>query len=730
MESIREILSRELKKRSFITNQNLDPEELFEKQKAAEWIKKLLVSDEVPDLDRRIDTASSERLAHAAAAFLIGIAAREEMGLNFDFLPRMFSYNASGDAFYFFWSVICLCHDFGYQYENDPNNTLKQSMMDTHEGRCKLLKIENDLFELSGADLKSYGLKEKEMQWVEASLRLAINYDKMRRRTKDENKEGAVIDHGVAGALILYDLLIKQHRCRTQKAAVVKSETGYRSPASGTAVLSGEISVNAASERFAACCILIACIVARHNIWNASKSEINRYQMYGLGMLGAGMQEALVSADDQCGQMLFLLDYMDTIDPVKVFYTRKVEKMKEHEKEAKSADLDHWRTFLLDKILIAFPSGCQNRYRWEAALNYIQFIISLQKNLEYSAEELSEYTAYANSVAQMSDWLKTRRPVISKMPDGQADSVTCFYPFYFKKEREWTAGIKDNEIAALCLYEGCGGSTKASAFYQNPNMYQTLNLIMMEGLEGEKARICQEGQRPDGCYIREWEKTLEVMTDIFTAQGKYMNYCRKNNSGDTCKEGQVNTVYRVDRRANYEMMCGLNRTFAFMSTSKAEYLKGIADLKKELVLLELTYDSTGFYIDYENVLKEDYVYLNEQEILFPPFLKLENVQECELTEDEKQRFEIGREDKVRKYQIRLGRFIYQDEIPDEIELITKLDKNKNIAADILDNMRIQGTIEMDAESQDIYTSWKRDFQQLAWQCFSNIGRAYERSHFI
>ena len=100
MESIREILSRELKKRSFITNQNLDPEELFEKQKAAEWIKKLLVSDEVPDLDRRIDTASSERLAHAAAAFLIGIAAREEMGLNFDFLPRMFSYNASGDAFY------------------------------------------------------------------------------------------------------------------------------------------------------------------------------------------------------------------------------------------------------------------------------------------------------------------------------------------------------------------------------------------------------------------------------------------------------------------------------------------------------------------------------------------------------------------------------------------------------------------------------------------------------
>lgn len=179
MESIRKILNRELEKRSFITNQSLGPAELFEKDKAAEWIKKLLVSEEDSELEQRINAASPERLVHAIAAFLLGIAVREELGLNFDLLPRMFSYNASGDAFYFFWSVICLCHDFGYQYENDEHSSYEQDLMDAHEGRCALLDIEHDLFELSREDLKRFGLKDKEIQWVDVSLRLVMNYDRM-----------------------------------------------------------------------------------------------------------------------------------------------------------------------------------------------------------------------------------------------------------------------------------------------------------------------------------------------------------------------------------------------------------------------------------------------------------------------------------------------------------------------------------------------------------------------
>lgn len=722
MESIGELLDREIKKRSFITNQDLDLAELFEKEKAAGWIKKLLVSDEVPELEQRINAASPERLAHAIAAFLFGIAVREELGLNFDLLPRMFSFNAAGDAFYFFWSVICLCHDFGYQYEIGGQSVYKQELMDTHEGRCVLLGIEHDLFELNQADLQEFGLKEGERQWVEDSLQLVIRYDRMRRRTKDSNKEGAVIDHGIAGALILYDLLIKQFEYRAKKTSVVKQQAGYRDPAAcDTAVHTGEIPANAASERFAACCILIACTVARHNIWNVSGDEIIRYQNYDLGMLREGSQDALVSAEDPCGQMLFLLDYMDTIDPVKVFYTRKMEKMQEQEK---AADIASWRTFLLDKVMVGF----QDEYCiWDQGgipQKYCQFSVSIKESAECSEEELNNFKEYAESAAQMTGWLKTKPPVCERGVDGRVRSLTCFYPFFDKEEREWIAGITDHEIAALCLYEGCGGNRRASAFYQNPNMYQTLNLIMMCGLTGEEARICQEGQNPDGCYIREWKETLEIMTDIVTAQGKYMKY-RREYEKSACGKQRVNVVYRVDRQANYDLMHSLNRTFAFMSTSKAEFLKGIADSKKELVLLELTYGNiNSLYIDYEEVLKDDYVYINEQEILFPPFLELKDVQECELTEDEKKIFESGRENKVRKYKVYLGGFMYQEEIPDEQGLIKRLNQNKEMAASVLDRMRMQRTIKLEDEKLEIYTQWKHDFQQLAWNRFSNIFRAY------
>ena len=126
--------------------------------------------------------------------------------------------------------------------------------------------------------------------------------------------------------------------------------------------------------------------------------------------------------------------------------------------------------------------------------------------------------------------MNTKAPVF-KDDAGFVSDVTYYYPFFFREKKSWPGGITENEISALCLYEGCGGG-KADKFHQCHNAYQTVNLLMMKGLEGEKVRICVENQNPQGFYIQEWEKTLEVMTDIFVAQCKYMKYCENRPPGE------------------------------------------------------------------------------------------------------------------------------------------------------------------------------------------------------
>ncbi len=710
---VAEILQTELNKRRFITEKSITVDELFQPKALKEWTKRLLGNDGMSGLAGRIEGASHERLEHTVATYLLGIAIKEGLNLKFDSLPRIFTKGSYGDAFYFFWSVICLCHDLGYQYENGDYDLEK---MGTSDGRCELFDIQYDMLQLQKENLAEFGIAsdKKEGQWILKSLELAKNYSRIRRDKKEYIGRKAQIDHGIAGALVLYDALIKEYKraeAENQLAEEIRHKASNLN--AGKKISSGELSSNVSNVRFAACSLLIACTVARHNMWNAEKKDEAKYHAFDLDLLCPGSPDSIISTEQSLDQMLFLLDFMDTIDLVKGIYTREAEAGKPKEV------LDKRLEFLLHRITICFMKEKSDQYRWESALKYREFTISMKGGEVKEKFDEEVFDKYVERISGLTKWLDTKAPRFHKGEAGkEPSSVTLYYPNFPVKQQKWIGDITDCEITALCLYEGSGGNGKAGLFYQYHNAYQTFNLLMMDDLEGEKVRVCVEGQNPYGLYIEEWKRTLEVMTDIFTAQCKYMD----SQCGERKEEMRV---YRVDRKVNFDMMEKHGGTFAFTSTSKTGYLKNIAKGKKNLILLEIILKEGIPFVDYGGLFGEMYVYSDEQEVLLPPFLKLRTFpMEVSLNVDERKVATTEQLGSMKKYVVELGTFEIRREELDESAVIVRLEENKKIAAEVLEQIRKTRKIPEEKEKVEIYCRWKKDFQSLVRYCLYNIGIVY------
>ena len=680
--SIREILNQELTKRSYITQHTLTVDALFRCDGVAEWTRALFSSQKMEALDRRIDAAGPLRLLHAVSAYLLGIALREGAGINFSSLPRIFSAStAGGDAFSFFWSGICLCHDLGFDYEN-RNDPAQLSKMLTPGGRRELLELKYDLLSLTRSEYPPE-LTAEEASWVEESLRLAGRYNEYRLR----GRGGAwgKIDHGIAGAEIFYDALRQQ------------SEAGpSRRP------VSGELAVNARRSRFHACCLLMACTIARHNMWVAdTPAAISAYRDFGLQSLCPGPDLKRVDPERPEEQMLFLLDFMDSIDPVKNIYVRLAEKSPDACEE-----LSRRRNFLLDRVCISFDWEQDMDYRWAEFLPHYQITV---RSSPGNPEEEGWLDDYLSRFRGLSNWLSTKEPLVRP-----AEAV-CYYPRQCGPKRVWPGGITDKEIDSICLYSGSSVAGKPGRFYQLQNAYQTFNLLMMDGLEGELTRVCGEFQSPDAIYIRDWRRTLEVFTDIFHAQCCYRAFAQRHGMRPP------QPLYRTDRRLNAEQMRALNRTFAFTSISKAGYLPDFAAAKRDPALLEITLDGDCPYLDLAAVLEEDYVYTMEAEILLPPFVRAEVSEGVPLTGEQLDGWGLPSDMDALFYQVSFKGFCEEEDPEDPYTLIRNLDRDRDCAAETLETIRRDRSLTgLSDEARARYTAWKQNFSHLVRACFSRI----------
>ena len=679
-QTIGQILAQELDKRFYVTQDDLTVDRMFRCTGIPSWTKALFSAHGMEILDQRIDALSSVRLLHAVSTYLLGIALREGIGLSAQSLPRIFSMSAAGgDAFYFFWSGLCLCHDLGFNYEEnlDP---VQQSKMLSRDGRMKLLDLNYDLLSLTRAEYPPE-LTCQEMDWIDEVLLLSNRYSRYRLEGAEEKYRR--IDHGIAGASIFYDALKRQ------------ADVGaFGRPASG------EMEVNAESSRFDACCLLIACAIARHNMWTVkAPADVDKYQRFGLHSLCAGPGLKRVDPKRPEEQMLFILDFMDTIDPVKNLYTRSVES-----EDADSGELERRRRFLLDQIYFSFGRAHDVDFRWMEFLPYWQVTISAECR---TSEEHAWFDGYRSCIQGLSDWLAT------KEPDFYPDKAVCYYPRQPVHERVWPGGVTGKEIDSICLYGGSGVPGKAGRFYQLPNAYQTFNLLMMEGLDGERVRICAEGQRPDPIYIRDWPRTLEVFTDIFHAQCRYREHPQK--------PALPSVLYRADRTLNVERMRDLGKTFAFTSLSKAGILPCFAVRKENPALLAITVDSDCPCLDLADLLKEDYVYAQEAEILLPPFIRAEVSGGEALGEEQVEKLGLDGSKPVFGYQVHFGGFVSDISHEDPYVLIHNLEQNKETSAQVLEAAcKYRDLGKIPADELRCYEDWKKSFSQLVYICFCRI----------
>lgn len=688
--TIRELLDEELDRRCYASGITLKTEDLFDRCKLIPWINALVGRSISGKLSGCIDQTSTERLSHAAAVYLLGMALRSRLGLRFDRMPRIIAHSAS-DGFHFFWAITCLCHDLGYRFENESKtNTAILQKMNSARGRMELLGIDHSLFEVDRTELFALGIDpdSDEGRWILESVELAKKYDRYRRQT-DHKGKNPVADHGICGALLLYDILRTECEEMRRKRRMRRFDHPERHSEAETVGNLDGAAKDSSPTRFIRCGLLIACTVARHNMWLAAPKYQPLYQIYGLEALFADRPGVKVRADAPMEQMLFFLDFVDTIDPVKWFHLRDVEWDPGQTQE-------HWkqhRTFVLDRLSIRFFTPRHESKTRKFAL----------AAAPANADELDRFHHYYwKACKPLTDWLSIRKPRRGEK------HVTFLLPFSPGEKNAWPCGITDHEVNSLLLYMGCGVPGKYGAFYSSSRAYQTFNLLMMQGNEGEQIRVCGEQQKPNGIFLREWERSLETMVDIFRAQCKY---ARETPPVE-------NALFRSDRKLNFDLMCGRGATYAMSSTSQGSYLPEFLVDKVEPHVLRIRMTKRVPFFDYEAFFGEEYVFADEREILLPPMLALETEQQPDFILSAK---ESGAEKdiRVRWYDVTLGGFA-----PDsmqEADRSTSDDKSDRAylkahaeeAAKALDELAKTHDWETSplAEPKHVYWQWKKAYRR-------------------
>jgi hypothetical protein len=240
--------------------------DLFAERKANDFIRECFSEEyKVSKIKHCINIITPFRALHTVSAYLLGLNIKDRLQIDTRNWRRLPGEKSSKGSFELFWSLICLFHDIGYEYEESSE---KYKSNETIDGLILYLNLEYNLLEES---------KYKE---------LISKYYKKRISGKP-----VYLDHGIVGALLLYDALMDL----AENSQIYSSIKEYKS-----------------------FFVKICDTIALHNMWRASTDTIDEYKLYSLRELipGNDQHHIIFYKDDP---LLFLLAFVDTIDPIKAF---------------------------------------------------------------------------------------------------------------------------------------------------------------------------------------------------------------------------------------------------------------------------------------------------------------------------------------------------------------------------------------------------------------------------
>lgn len=213
-------------------------------------------------IDNCLKLITPFRAIHTVSAFLLGLTLRDKLQFDLRSWRHLPGESSASGSFELFWSWICLFHDVGYYYETPERASGILSLEDLVEQ----LGIEHNLLEVS---------EHKEL--------IEKYFD---RRLTGSAK---VLDHGIVGALLLYDALMDLSESDGVYSHIRNNKSFY---------------------------VKICDTIALHNMWRATKGSMEEYYKYKLfELIPKNNTEHIIYYKDD--PFLYLLALVDSLDPIK-----------------------------------------------------------------------------------------------------------------------------------------------------------------------------------------------------------------------------------------------------------------------------------------------------------------------------------------------------------------------------------------------------------------------------
>lgn len=276
------------------------------------------------------------------------------------------------------------------------------------------------------------------------------------------------------------------------------------------------------------------------------------------------------------------------------------------------------------------------------------------------------------------------------------------------------------EIEAIRFYQGDirrrdkNGrilTEKKEGFYGTACAYRTMNCLMYDGIENEKARIKEGNGKLVSTLFLEMEKIIAVYCDIYSAMCK---------SAFRLEEAAKKLVYRTERRISAEEL-KKGYTLSFTSTSKKDSPDRFLLKKSDLVLLNIVFSSKIPHLDFQEILGSEYLFEQQAEILLPPFLEIE-LEELELIGADKEYRDINGRPPYAKYLVQV-KGIRSSNPESESKERGVLTRGRNQKS-----MEILGKLlekeDLTEEEEREYCLWKKDVRAVIWREFQRIGEEY------
>lgn len=290
--------------------------------------------------------------------------------------------------------------------------------------------------------------------------------------------------------------------------------------------------------------------------------------------------------------------------------------------------------------------------------------------------------------------------------------------------------ISEKEFRSLLYYQGAPENIKLDPseqhqkeFYSIDNGYETINMLLFQGIENERARLQIEKRAIEDKILDHMENLLEVYGYLYSVMCKYTYH--------TAKADKLLT-YRDDRRHTYQcMQTGMNDSF--LSTSFiAERKPAVSgrenyfQKKDGLVLMDVEALDTVEHVDMNDVLENQSKYPDENEVLYPPFLYLDT-ERMSLTPEEIQLKDIHKKSPYGKVHVMLkGSTVDPKNLTEEEKNRLEVIRKKLIAQDEIKNIKTVWNVIRNGEESEYskeiekYCQWKKLLKLYLRETYAQI----------